>query len=104
MDSGLWAGKSTVAAALVAIVVVLVSSFLVQTNVVAIGNLEAGEFHSASTKTSSLPNAIQPGCYAGTLNPYTIVEVPCMTNLPLGGSPIPSHSPIANVSNSTTNT
>jgi len=79
--------KATVAMAFGASALILVLAFAVHVNASGstptAGTLSTG---FVQTPREAIPDGLQPGCYVGTLNPFTITQVPCMFNSPqMGG-------------------
>ena len=89
--------KVTVATMLAtsAVVFALVLAFL--TNAVASSTAGVDVSNTATTQPPAVPIGLQPGCYVGTVSPFTITQVPCMFNSPpLGGYHEPTPVPTVN--------
>ena len=79
--------KATIVAAFAASALILALAFAVHVNAsgstVTTGTLSTG---LVQTPGGAIPDGLQPGCYVGTLNPFTITQVPCMFNYPPVGT------------------
>ena len=78
--------KTIITTALVASIVILALALVVHMDAAASTASSAGTLNTAATQTPTVPDLSQPGCYMGTVNPFTIVQVPCQTNLPPVGA------------------
>ena len=74
--------KATIATALAASAMVLVLALAVHLDTSGSTPAAVGTPGTATTQTPAIPVGLQPGCYVGTLDPFTITQVPCMYNLP----------------------
>lgn len=78
--------EATMAMALAVSVAILVLGLAVHPSAFASTISGVGPLNTATTQTPTVPDMVQPGCYVGTLHPFTITEVACAFNLPpMGG-------------------
>jgi hypothetical protein len=79
--------KATIVTAFAASALILVLAFAVHVN--ASGSTATTGTPSTGfvqTPGGAIPDGLPPGCYVGTLNPFTITQVPCMFNSPPVGT------------------
>ena len=93
--------KATIVAAFAASALILALAFAVHVNAsgstVTTGTLSTG---LVQTPGGAIPDGLPPGCYVGTLNPFTITQVPCMFNSTPPGS---LHEPTTNSTSNASN-
>ena len=77
--------ETTVATVLATSAVVFALALAFHTNAMASSAPMVDSSHTIAAQTPAVPIGLQPGCYVGTVSPFTITQVPCMFNSsPLG--------------------